>query len=431
MVKMESYGIDAIPSEARSSSWWGLFVMQASMALSFPTLVIGLLLVPALSSWQVTAVNVFANLLLASLVALMGYFGVDHAIPGIVSSRYIFGFPWGSHLCSLLLVISMIGWYAVTEELAGLALNGILESATGFSAPLLLIFLVGVLNVIPALIGFDNMKLIGLVATVALSFLSVWIMVAALRLHAAPALTHYKPTGEISMATAIDWVVSGFIAGAYIASDYSRHIRTRRGNWAACLLGVAPPSILLTAAGIVARLATGHSEANAAIRALGLGIPGLVLVVLSTVPSLETLMYSGGIAATNLFPRHSRWVNTLWLGAFSIALACLRVTQHLGDFLSALTYVFSPIIGISLANYFIVRRCRLPLPATQQRAPLRVLTAPLVAAALGVGAGYLSRAWLPVTLSSLLVSAACYLVLRLLPFLNSESSEQHCQRFVQ
>ena len=90
---------------------------------------------------QGRAIN-FRNAIVAVLVALMGSYGVDHGLSTTVASRFTLGHPLGTRLCSILLLISLVGWYAVVNELAGLAVDGIVKNAFGFSAPALFIILV-------------------------------------------------------------------------------------------------------------------------------------------------------------------------------------------------------------------------------------------------------------------------------------------------
>ncbi len=414
MIEVEKYGIEPIPRAERRGTGRDLWIVQTGMAFSFPTLVIGLMLVPGLSWRESILVNLLANVILASLVAVMGYYGVDHGIPAGVSARFTFGYPLGSQLCSILLLVSIIGWYAVTNELAGVALDGVIQSATGFSSPILIILLVGVANLVPALLGFENLKLTSLIASLALVYLSVWIIVAAWSKQGYAQITHFVPSGEPGISTSIDWIISSFVVGVFLASDYSRHISSRAGNWWGAMLGVAPPSILLTAAGVFAKLATAKQDPVDAIRALGLGIPGLLLVIVSTVPSCETSIYSGGLVATNLFPGSPRWVNTVIVGGIGILIAALRVTQHFGAFLDTLAYIFSPIVGVSLSDYFLVRRCRLPIENSAERTPASAALPAVISIAVGMGIGYLCSPHIPVSISSLAGAfGAYYLLFRL------------------
>ncbi len=69
-------------------------------------------------------------------------------------TRSSLGFPSGTWIASLAITISGVGWFAVQAELAGLAANGVIQRMGGFSAPILMISIMGALNVVIAVMGF-------------------------------------------------------------------------------------------------------------------------------------------------------------------------------------------------------------------------------------------------------------------------------------
>ncbi|MFY9532335.1 MAG: cytosine permease [Candidatus Acidiferrales bacterium] len=423
-MKLEEHGIDAIPKVERTKRWWDLFIIQAGIAFSFPTLAIGSLLVPGLSWSQTVWANVIGNVILATIVALVGCYGVDYGISAAVASRFTLGHPTGTRICSALLLMSLVGWYAVINELAGLAVDGIVKNATGFSSPTTFIILIGSLNAIPAVMGFENIKILNRLAVPALIFLAVWILEVIFSKHSYRHLTAYQSAGQLSFNTGLDWIVGGFIVGAFIAPDYSRYIRSRGDNLSGSLLGVFPPAVFLGITGALSRLATGDQNPVTSVQTLGLGVPGLLLTVFSTVPSSEASLYSAGLALTNVLPRYARWKNTLVITALGTALAAFGITQHLGDFLSYLSYVFSPLVGVSLCDYFLVRHGRLNLQQAYGESGGEVgsrvqgVNLPaLLAIAVGIVAGVGVASRFPASITSLFVGAIAYfLIMRCTPF---------------
>jgi len=417
-VKLEEHGIDAIPKAERTRSWRDLFIIQGGIAFSFPTLLIGGLLAPGLSWSQAVWANVLGNVILAALVALVGYYGVDYGIPTAVASRFFLGEPTGTRLCSALLLMSLVGWYAVITELAGQALSGIVRNATGFTSPTTFIILVGILNCIPAVLGFENIRILNRTTIPALVFLASWMLYAMFRAHSFHSLVSYQPTHEFSFGTGLDWIVGGFIVGTFISSDYSRYIRSRRDNWIGSFSGVLPPAVFLGITGVLARVATSDPSPVAAVVILGLGIPGLLLTILSTVPSSESCLYSAGLALTNVLPRYARWKNTLAMMALGTALAVFGITRHMGDFLSSLSYVFAPLVGVSLCDYFVLRRGRLDLreayETIQGQTPRRwrgINVPAFLAIAAGIAFGAATARKFPSSISSFLISSTVYTLL--------------------
>ncbi|MGO9405249.1 MAG: purine-cytosine permease family protein [Terriglobales bacterium] len=425
---IEQHGIDAIPKQERTKRWWDLFTIQAGIAFSFPTLVIGSLLAPGLSWPHAVWAILIGNIILTALVALVGYYGVDYGVSASVASRFTLGHPAGTRLCSALLLVSLVGWFAVINELAGLAVDGIVKSAFGFSSPATCIILVGVLNAIPAVMGFEEIKFLNRLAVPALAFLAAWMLKVIFSAHGYRYLTSYQASGQLTFNTGLDWIVGGFIVGVFIAPDYSRYVRSRSDNWVGCLLGVFPPAVLLGITGMLSRLATQNQNPVASVQSLGLGLTGLLLTVLSTLPSSEASLYSAGLALTNVFPKQARWKNTVIVTACGIVLAVFGITEHLGDFLTSLSYVFSPLVGVSLCDYFILRR-RLDLeeayrdPTKGKRFWNRgVNGAAIVAILAGIAVSAAAASRLPAALTGLFVGAiAYYAIEKQLRFKNSTS----------
>jgi purine-cytosine permease-like protein len=180
-------------------------------------------------------------------------------------------------------------------------------------------------------------------------------------------LITYEATGGISVTTAIDWTIGGLIVGIFIASDISRHVRSRWDNWIGVMLGVVPSSAFLMGLGALTSLATGDWNPVNGIEALGLGAPALFVIVFSTWTTNDLNLYSGGLALTNIVPALSRWQNTLILGIAGTILAMMRITEHFTMFLELLTNIFAPLVGVALVDYFAVRKKRLDFSAVYER----------------------------------------------------------------
>lgn len=413
--KIEEHGIDAIPREERSKTWWDLFVIQAGVNITLPSFLIGGLLVPGLSWSSAVAAIVLGNLLLGALLALMGHFGVDHGIPTSVASRFSLGYPKGTWLSSLCILLSLVGWFAVTAELAGLAVDGITREIFGWTSPALMIGLIGISNSIPAIIGFENIKWLSRVSVPGLLGLSVWLFWVIVSRYGFTALVHYRPTNQITFTGALDIVIGGLIVGVFVASDLSRYIRSRAANWAGSLMGVLPASALLGVIGLLCKLATGDWNAVNAVQSLGLGVPALLIIVFATWTTNDANLYSAGLALTNVLHGLARWQNTLLLSFLGTFLAVLRISDYFEGFLLLLTYAFSPLVGIFLCDYFLVRKGRLNLlEAYQKRGRFFYFRGVNLAALLAVVLGFLVGVYTPAkfmaSLAAVFFSAAIYLL---------------------
>lgn len=367
LLTVERHGVDAVPKAERTKSWVDLFVIYSGLNIALSTLLIGGLLVPALSWVEVVVVLLAGNAIVGLLLILMGHMGVDHGFPAAVMSRVFLGYPVGTGLCSVALILSLTGWFAVNAEIGGMAVDKVTSALFGFSSPRIMILILGMANVIVSIIGIESIKWLSRLSVPLLLVIMAWLAATILSEYSLVGLVTYDATGAFSVATAIDWTIGGLIVGVFIASDISRHVRSRRDNWIGVMLGIVPVCAFLMGLGALTRLATGDWNPVNGIEAMGLGAPALVVIVLSTWTTNDLNLYSGGLALTNIVPALSRWQNTLIVGTVGTILAMMQITEHFTTFLELLAHIFGPLVGVALADYFAVRRNRLDLSAIHER----------------------------------------------------------------
>jgi purine-cytosine permease-like protein len=247
----------------------------------------------------------------------------------------------------------------VNAELGGLAVDKVTSEALGFSSPRIMILILGVANVIVSIIGIESIKWLSRLSVPLLLIIMVWLAATILSEYPLVRLITYESTGELTVTTAIDWTIGGLIVGVFIASDISRHVRSRRDNWVGVMLGIVPSAAFLMGLGALTSLATGDWNPINGIEALGLGAPALFVIVFSTWTTNDLNLYSGGLALTNIVPSLTRWQNTFVLGVAGTILAMMRITEHFTTFLELLTNIFAPLVAVALVDYFAIRKSRL------------------------------------------------------------------------
>jgi len=366
ILRVEQHGLDAVPVEERTKSWLDLFVIQAGTHMSLPVFLLGALLVPSFSWIEVLFVLVIGNIILVLLLGTVGRVGVDYGIPASVASRSSFGYPYGVWLPSLSIVLSLLGWFAITTELAGLAVNQIMVEVTGLEAATLSIALVGLSSAAPAVMGFENIKWLSRLSVPLLLGLACWMLVEILSENPLSTLVSYAATGETTLGTGVDWVVGALIVGVYITPDLSRYVRSRKDIWVGYFLGILPLGFLAVI-GATSKLATGDWNPIHAVQQLGLGIPGLIVILFATWTTMDIALYSAGLALTNVLTRFKRWQNTILLSLIGTFLAVLRVTEYFRGFLTLLSNVFSPMVGVLICDYLFVRKGSLSLDEIYRR----------------------------------------------------------------
>jgi NCS1 nucleoside transporter family len=412
---VETHGIDAIPRASRTRGWFDVFAMVAGVNICLPMMMLGGVLVPRLSFFGAALAGLIGYAIAGFFGCLGAYPGVDHGLPTSVLTRITLGYPAGTWLGSGCTVITLVGWYAVQAELAGIAADGIVKTMTGYSNPLLMIGLMGGLNVFFAVMGFKWIQRLASFSVPALLVMSAWLYVAIARQYPFMELIQRPGDGGLSFLGAMTITVSGQIGGGFTLSDLSRYAKDHRSVWWGVLLGISPVATFMMSLGALSRLASGEWNPVLGIQSLGLGIPALLLVIFATWTTNDKNLYSSGLALTNLFPSHPRWRHTLILGLLGTVLGCFGITRFFTQWLITIGIVFAPLVGVVIADYFLVRRRRLIISEAYRMDGAYHYTkgvnlAALAAVAAGVVAGQLVPASALPPLVTLGVTMAVYVV---------------------
>jgi len=410
---IEQYGVDAVPKSARTKTWFDVMVIYAGLNISIGALLFGGVLVPGLGWKEALAVTVVGNVIAATIMVLTGHMGVDHGLPASVINRQSLGHPLGANINALIILVGLTGWFGVQNEIAGLALSKAVESVSGFSAPVMMIFLLGATNVLVSVMGIESIKWLSRFSVPLLIGVLIWAAVALVDQYDFKQLLTYAPSKTLNFMQGIDWIIGGWIVGVHVAADVARHVKSRGHNWVGTLLGVAPLAMFTGLLGAMMALATGNWNPVEAIAVLGLGLPAMLIITLSTWTTNDVNLYNGGLAMTNVFPKLSRWTNTIILGAIGTALSMLRITEHFTSLLEMLVYLFTPLVGVSLVDYYLIRKQQLDskLETPSQGKTIHasgINSMAWIAVVIGTTVAVLLPNTLPVSLIALLLSGAVY-----------------------
>lgn len=398
----EQYGLDPVPEPKRNATWADMFVIWFGVSMCLPSFIVGALLVPTFSWDKAVEINFVGNLAVGALIVLGGYFGTKTGFPAVIYGKHVFGHPLGHWLPTSFLLLSTLGWFAVMTAMTGAAINEILKAVTGWSFPLLMTVIAGLLNASTAVMGYEKIRRFSWMSIPLLCALFAWMTLEILSLPGIPEAILYQPTGSMRYGEGVDLVIGGFLSGALVASDFSRYAKSNVHNWAGTLPGTFLMSFILGLVGILSTAVTGDWNPVSAVRDLGMGIPALVFILLSSWTTNDNVLYSSGLAMTNLLPRLGRWKNTLVCGAAGTALAVAGAADLLQPWLLLLSNVISPMLGVVLTDFFILKRTT----------PAAMINLPAVAAlAAGI---FLAKISPPQYVSSavgLASSSAIYIVL--------------------
>ncbi|MFE7487783.1 purine-cytosine permease family protein [Kitasatospora sp. NPDC057541] len=376
---VEQYGLEPIPDDQRTVRWYDLFQIIFNVMLN-PGLILiaGLAVVSGLSFWAAVVAQVLGVLIAFCAYTVMATVGVDYGLPGIVSTRAFLGIAASRWLISLLRAVSSAFWFAFQTLAGAMGILAVLDAWLGVRPSLIAVSIAfAVLQASVALFGYESLKWLSKVAfpvkLVILGYL-LWLLAN----HQAPGFAPsevfaYSGSAGWKWAVFAVWVNS--IAAAWFsqvtdAADCCRYSKSRKDMWigtmAAALLGTAGSAFF----GAYAAAATLGTTANAfeVIPGLGVGPVTLILVLVVLILDNWTInvlnVYTGGLALTNLATRLGRFWSTLVVAAAGSTLAAFpALIDGFSDFMSAMGNVFAPVVGVLLADYLVIKRGRIDVPA--------------------------------------------------------------------
>lgn len=375
----DAHGIEPVPAAHRTSSpfdqfwiWTGANVAPINWVLGALGLQLGLSLL------QTLAVIVVGNLLGAALFGAFCLMGHRTGAPQMVLARLAFG-RRGAYLPALAQVLMPMGWVAVNTwivlDLCVAALDR-MGISSGPELKYLIAAVVMALQVGIAAWGFNAIKyferytmpviLLIMAIMTALAFLRVDIKWQASTVTGLPA---FAAATQLMTAIGIGWGISWLV----YASDYTRFTRPSLSAgkvFRATFLGMFVPTVWLAFLG--AAIASGGAGADPAqliIAAFGvMALPVLLVLLHGPIATNIVVIYSAALSSLALDIRWPRWIVSVISGL--IACAILYAFLQSGDFahafdnfMVAMVVWISPWAGVTLTDFYLVRRSRVDVDA--------------------------------------------------------------------
>lgn len=391
------YNRDLAPTRAEGRSWkaYNIFTLWAVDVHSLGNYGFALgLFALGLGAWQIVLSLGIGAMLLFVLLTVAGYMGYRTGLPFPVMSRISFGIR-GAQLPALVRGVVAIAWFGIQTYLATQVLT------------------VMVLAVAPAAGGLEQVSFLGLSALGWICFLALWVVQVVILLYGMDGIRRYEafagPVVLVTLAALAGWMLwqtGGSISmsipnpltggamwvqilagaslwtaiyGTFVLNfcDFTRGCSStsaiRRGSF----WGILPNTLFFGV--VVAVLAGGQfridgkviespSDVVDTIPNTGLLLAAsAALLVLTVAVNLMANFVAPCYALSNLLPRVLDFRRA---GIVSAVIGLLILPWNLYDnptvivyFLGVLGALLGPLFGIVMADYWLVRRGRIDVPA--------------------------------------------------------------------
>ncbi|MGH2997357.1 MAG: purine-cytosine permease family protein, partial [Gaiellaceae bacterium] len=353
--------ITPVPERLRVLGLVDTTLLWGNLGVSLLVLVLGALLVPALSLPHALLAIVVGGLIGNAMLGVAGMIGADGRVPAMVLLRAPLG-RHGSYGATAINAAQCVGWAIFELIIIATAAAALSDSLFGFEARWAWTIVFGGVALALSLLGP-----VGVVRRILRRF-AVWIVLASLvyltwwALDGADLGALWSASGEGGLSTwvGIDLVVALTVSWIPLVADYTRFSRDRRSALVGVGVGyfVAGSWMFLLGALLVLGRGLGDAAAlPAAVAAAGLASAlALLAVTVDETDEAFANIYSTALSLQNVVPRVPQrlliaGVSVLaTIGALVIDLAAYQ------SFLLLLGSFFVPLFAVLLADWLLAGR---------------------------------------------------------------------------
>ena len=160
----------------------------------------------------------------------------------------------------------------------------------------------------------------------------------------------------LTFGAAVELAVSMPLSWLPVISDYTRESEKPFRSTLASTVTYGLVSCWMYVIGMGAAIYTGESDIAQIMLRAGLGIPALLILVLSTVTTTFLDAFSAGVSCESLSKKlNGRTVGIIVTVIGTIG-ACLFNMDDITNFLYLIGSVFAPMIAVQLTTYFILKK---------------------------------------------------------------------------
>ena len=334
-----------------------------------------------LSPWAMIFVMTIGYGLVTALTAMVGDIGTKYGVPFAAYCRAPFGYK-GSYVAGLIRAIPGMYWFGFLTWVGAGAINQIMGIIfPGFSNLTLMIILFAIIQILNAMYGLKAMAKFDWVAIPCLAIMFGAILVASLQKYniTLPDIMATPAEGRYSYAYAIAGIAGGWITMALNGGDLSREIKHVDGYEKKGFFGRNKRSIIgqvvglmlvgigTMLVGVVTGITSGYWDLNAVVPDLFQSKAVLLfsfLVIMFAQWSTNTAanLLPPTLVLLNIFPKLKFWMSTVICGVIAVGIMPWKLQSQGGFLVMVQTWIsmmLGPVIGILLADYFLIRKCKL------------------------------------------------------------------------
>jgi putative hydroxymethylpyrimidine transporter CytX len=288
----------------------------------------------------------------------VGLIGARIRLNAMETTASVYG-TYGSKFFASLNLFQLVAWIAVLNAQGATVLAGL---DLPISFPLTCVLLA----VLIALWVFVGLRRFAKVTTIVMAVLVVLLAALTVKLFGTGSISAGASSSgansatahalgfwsifEISMALPLSWLP--------VISDYTKDVEKPVRATAVSAIAYTVASFWMYFIGLeIASAGVGNDIAQAILLA-GLGIPGIIIVVLSTVTTNFLAANSAGESAKAIVHKLNPKITGVVVSAISAVIAISGIMDHYISFLYLIASVFAPMAAVLLVSFFLDKQGR-------------------------------------------------------------------------
>ncbi len=370
----------------RKTGGFGFINIWVGLAVIIATFSLGGEGVKHLTLGWVAIACLLANIVLGLIIAVVGDIGTEHGIPFPVYIRVPFG-PRGSYIPTLIRGLLGCVWFGIQTYFGAMAINYIVQYFLGFDSWLVWYFILLVVQVINAALGFKSIERFANLAAPAIIIVSIFIFFRINEAASVQGIDLWNTiVGEnpnasrsflsvfimVFFANMAYWSTSASDAQnltRYVKTDYNekswwkRNANSLKGS--AIALPLTQTFMIILGGG--ALIALGNWNPVEAIQSTASGVVLILLLVLVVFAQWSTN------TSANLLPPAMAFLNigkkyfgypvaVVLVGVIASVIQPWAIMERIMGLLNIMASVYSAIVGVTITDYYLLRKRRINIP---------------------------------------------------------------------
>jgi cytosine permease len=398
---VEDYANSPVP-DSRTVNGWRVALIVTGFNIALPGFLNGAQISSALGMNGAVLAALIAGVTLCVMGCLTAVVSVRTRLTTYLLVQRSFG-RFGAALVNVVIALVHFGWFGVNVSFFGDAMVAGVQEVLGVSGSFATFVLVGsLLMAITTIYGFRALDRLALIAVPILAMILGTVLVMAIRRYGVVTAPDPTPPIPMTFGTALSALIGSNMVTVAAMPDLTRYVRSNRQALIGMALSFPLATPLLMLAAAVPALAAGEIDIMRLIVGFGLGVPALLVLILSTWTINAGNLYSASLSLTATFPRIEQWKFTLLAGAVGGLLAVIGIINAFISFLLILGAIIPPIAAI-----YVIDAWRGRSTHTAVHWPAIVTWAASASCALAANAGFFTLTTVP-ALDATLIATVIY-----------------------